>query len=91
MLAQIRDLLQTAQTREKLRSASTHAEAVEVLTRAGAARGLTAESVSRALDGLSASPRELTEEELLGVSGGMAGDTHVHMSCCNDCPTREPN
>ena len=19
------------------------------------------------------------------------GDTHVHMSCCNDCPTREPN
>ena len=90
MLAQIKDLLQNAQIRDKLRGASTHAEAVEVLTRASAARGygLTAEGVARALDGLSAGPRELTEEELLGVSGGRGGDTHVHMSCCNDCPTK---
>lgn len=35
--------------------------------------------------------RELTEQELLAVAGGMAGDTHVHMSCCHDCPTREGN
>ena len=31
---------------------------------------------------------ELSEEELLSVSGGAVSESHVHMSCCNDCPTR---
>lgn len=34
--------------------------------------------------------RELTEQELLVVAGGAAPTSHVHMSCCKDCPTREP-
>ena len=32
--------------------------------------------------------REISEQELLAVAGGMrsaGADTHVHMSCCNDC------
>ena len=32
--------------------------------------------------------REMSEQELLAVAGGLRSetlDTHVHMSCCNDC------
>jgi hypothetical protein len=47
------------------------------------------DSVQTQVENTPARVRELTEQELLVVAGGRAADSHVHMSCCNDCPTRD--
>ena len=48
------------------------------------------DSVQTQVETTPARIRELTEQELLVVAGGLAADTHVHVSCCHDCPTRDP-
>jgi hypothetical protein len=52
--------------------------------KASAAKTTPGGSELRADDEPSTVP-ELSEQELLAVAGGMMDDTHVHMSCCNDC------
>jgi hypothetical protein len=47
------------------------------------------DSVQTQVENTPARVRELTEQELLVVAGGRAAESHVHMSCCNDCPTRD--
>ena len=93
MLHQIKELLQNAQLQQQVRAAANQAEAIKVLAIASAEKGynFTVEAISQMLAELtSVTSDELSEEELLGVSGGAAG-THIHMSCCNDCPTRQTN
>ncbi|MFN6514133.1 MAG: Nif11-like leader peptide family natural product precursor [Nostoc sp. CreGUA01] len=93
MLNQIKELLQNAKLQQQLKAAANQAEAIKVLAIASAEKGynFTTEAISQMLTELiSVESDELSEEELLGVSGGAAG-SHVHMSCCNDCPTRKTN
>ncbi|MFN6563869.1 MAG: Nif11-like leader peptide family RiPP precursor [Nostoc sp. ChiSLP01] len=89
MLHQIKELLQNAQLQQQVQAAANQAEAIKLLAIAGAEKGynFTVESLSQMLAQLSADSYELSEEELLSVSGGMMPDTgHGHMSCCTDCP-----
>jgi hypothetical protein len=90
MLRQIKNLLQDPSVKDKLQAAASRAEAIKLLVAAGADKGyqLTAETVAGFLAALQSGPsRELSEQELLGVSGGRMADTgHPHMSCCGDCP-----
>jgi hypothetical protein len=90
MLQQIKELLQNAQLQQKLTAAANEAEAIKLLAIAGAEKGykFTVEGLSQVLTELTSMEfGELSEEELLSVSGGMMADTgHGHMSCCTDCP-----
>ncbi|MGF1980228.1 MAG: Nif11-like leader peptide family RiPP precursor [Nostoc sp. CmiSLP01] len=89
MLHQIKELLQNAQLQQQVQAAANQAEAIKLLAIAGAEKGynFTVESLSQMLAQLSVDSNELSEEELLSVSGGMMPDTgHSHMSCCTDCP-----
>ncbi|MEH2139053.1 Nif11-like leader peptide family natural product precursor [Nostoc sp.] len=90
MLQQIKELLQNAQLQQQVNAAANQAEAIKLLAIAGVEKGynFTIESVSQVLTELtSVDSNELSEEELLSVSGGMMPNTgHVHMSCCTDCP-----
>ena len=72
MLSNIKELLQNAQLQQQIKTAANQAEAIKLLILAGAEKGynFTAESVSQVLSELTSPSNELTEEELLGVSGG---------------------
>ncbi|WGV23379.1 Nif11-like leader peptide family natural product precursor [Halotia branconii] len=90
MLHQIKELLQNIQLQQKLAAAANEAEAIKVLAIASAEKGynFTVEAISQMLAELTfVDANELSEEELLSVSGGMMADTgHGHKSCCTDCP-----
>ncbi|BAY78518.1 hypothetical protein NIES25_49930 [Nostoc linckia NIES-25] len=90
MLHQIKELLQNAQLQQQVQAAANQAEAIKLLAIASAEKGynFTVESLSQMLAELTfVDSNELSEEELLSVSGGMMADTgHSHMSCCTDCP-----
>ncbi|WP_445638211.1 Nif11-like leader peptide family natural product [Nostoc sp. DSM 114161] len=90
MLQQIKELLQNAQLQQQVQAAANQAEAIKLLAIASAEKGynFTVESLSQMLAQLTyVDSNELSEEELLSVSGGMMADTgHGHMSCCTDCP-----
>ncbi|ACC83385.1 hypothetical protein [Nostoc punctiforme] len=91
MLHQIKELLQNAQLQQQVKTAANQAEAIKVLAIASADKGynFTVEAISQMLAELtSVASDELSEEELLSVSGGAVSESHVHMSCCNDCPTK---
>jgi predicted ribosomally synthesized peptide with nif11-like leader len=72
MLQTLKELLQNAQLQQQLKTAVNQAEVIRLLIAAGAEKGynFTVESVSQLLSELNASSNELSEEELLGVSGG---------------------
>jgi predicted ribosomally synthesized peptide with nif11-like leader len=72
MLQTLKELLQNAQVQQQLKTAVSQAEVIRLLIAAGAEKGyhFTVESVSQLLSELNASSIELSEEELLGVSGG---------------------
>jgi predicted ribosomally synthesized peptide with nif11-like leader len=72
MLSNIKELLQNAQLQQQIKTAANQAEAIKLLILAGAEKGynFTAESVSQVLSELTSPSNELSEEELLGVSGG---------------------
>jgi hypothetical protein len=92
MLQQIKNLLRDPSVKGKLQAAASRTEAIKLLLAAGADKGyqFTADTVAGFLAALQSGPsRELSEQELLGVSGGRMADTHVHMSCCGDCPPTE--
>jgi predicted ribosomally synthesized peptide with nif11-like leader len=72
MLSNIKELLQNAQLQQQIKTAANQADAIKLLILAGAEKGynFTAESVSQVLSELTSPSNELSEEELLGVSGG---------------------
>jgi predicted ribosomally synthesized peptide with nif11-like leader len=73
MLSIIKELLQNAQLQQQIKTAANQAEVIKLLILAGAEKGynFTVEGVSQAFAELtSLQSNELSEEELLGVSGG---------------------
>jgi predicted ribosomally synthesized peptide with nif11-like leader len=72
MLSNIKELLQNAQLQQQIKTAANQADTIKLLILAGAEKGytFTAESVSQVLSELTSPSNELSEEELLGVSGG---------------------
>lgn len=91
-LEQIRELFQDEELRMRVRSSRTQEEALGVVVTAGAQRKVdfNAEALHRLIEIHATPPRKLPNlEELLDVSGSdlrRAEGTHVHMSCCTDCP-----
>lgn len=91
-LEKIRDLFQDEELRARVLSARTQEEALGVVVMAGARREIdfTADSLQRLVE-VHAGPRTIpTLSELVEVSGAglrRAEGTHVHMSCCTDCPS----
>ena len=75
---QLKDLVRDTHVRQALQSAQTQADTINLLVRDGASRGLafTVENVTKALASLTTSKRdELSEDELLAVSGGLRCNT----------------
>lgn len=92
-LAQVRELFQDDELVARIVGARTQEEALGVIVTAGAARKVdfTADSLQRLIE-IHASPKATlpTLAELVDVSGSglrRAEGTHVHMSCCTDCPS----
>ncbi|MBD2728091.1 Nif11-like leader peptide family natural product precursor [Nostoc sp. FACHB-892] len=78
MLPQIKSLLQNSQLRENMQAAVSQTEAIKLLLIASAEKGytFTAESVAQMLSELTfVDSNELSEEELLSVSGGAIADS----------------
>jgi predicted ribosomally synthesized peptide with nif11-like leader len=72
MLHNLKELLQNVQLQQQIKGAVNQAEVVRLLIAAGAEKGynFTVESVNQLLADMNISSNELSEEELLGVSGG---------------------
>jgi hypothetical protein len=72
-LSQLQELLQNAELKAKLKAAQSEAEASKVIAAAAAAQGytLSEERASRLLAELMPKNDELSEDDLLGVAGGM--------------------
>jgi hypothetical protein len=84
VLHQIKTLLRNGELRGKVRGAASRADAIDLLVSAGAAEGYNfrAEDVAQVFTDLGpARPRELTEDELLGVSGGAMTITMQTRGC----------
>jgi hypothetical protein len=85
-------LFQDSGLRKRLQSARSQDEALGLVVGAGAVKGLTftAEDLKRLISVFASPPRkDLSDAELKAVAGGarmMADGTHIHMSCCTDCP-----
>jgi hypothetical protein len=74
MIQQLKDLVRETHIQQALQSAATQADAIGMLMRAGAERGLkfSSEGIAQALRALlSVEQENLSEEELLAVSGGL--------------------
>lgn len=89
--AQIRELFQDAGLRSRLDEARSPEEAVGVLVLAGSAGSVdfSAEAVSRIAE-VFAGPKVAGpgRDDLSQVAGARRmAETHVHMSCCTDCPS----
>ncbi|MBD2247513.1 Nif11-like leader peptide family natural product precursor [Nostoc sp. FACHB-888] len=96
MLHQIKELLQNTQLQQQIKAATNQSEAIKVLAIASTEKGynFTVEAISQMLVELTfVDSNELSEEELLSVSGGMMADSapklcHTvscgggHAGCC---------
>ncbi|MBW4420514.1 MAG: Nif11-like leader peptide family natural product precursor [Myxacorys californica WJT36-NPBG1] len=88
MLQNIKDLLQNAQLQQQLQAAANQAEAIKLLILAGAEKGynFTVEGVSQVLAELMVvESGELSEQELLSVSGGMMADSAPKLCHTEGC------
>ncbi|MEH2115130.1 Nif11-like leader peptide family RiPP precursor [Nostoc sp.] len=88
MLHQIKELLQNAQLQQQVKAAANQAEAVKVLAIASAEKGynFTLEAISQMLAELTfVDSNELSEEELLSVSGGMMADSAAKLCHTASC------
>ena len=74
MIQNIKQLLQNAQLQQQVKEASNLAEAIKVIANAGVQKGysFTQESVAQVLNSLALKEQELSEEDLLAVSGGIS-------------------
>ena len=88
-IERIRELFQDPYLRARLQEASSIDEAIGVVVVAGQSREISfdAETLGRLID-VFGSPKVKGPDrsELQFVNGRMMMDTHVHMSCCTDCP-----
>ncbi|MBW4429679.1 MAG: Nif11-like leader peptide family RiPP precursor [Nostoc desertorum CM1-VF14] len=78
MLHQIKELLQNTQLQQQIKAAANQAEAIKVLAIASTEKGynFTVEAISQMLAELTfVDSNELSEEELLSVSGGAMADS----------------
>lgn len=88
MLQNIQNLLQNAQLQQQIKSAANQAEAIKLLMVASAEKGyhMTVESMNQLLTELTAGEgSELSEEELLSVSGGMMADSAPKLCHTESC------
>jgi hypothetical protein len=97
MIEQIKQLLQNVEVAETIKSVTNQVEAIKVLVAAGEKKGyqLTVDAVSKILIGLTSTElSELSEEDLLAVSGGMkaaetwgsaCGNSTNGHTCCWHC------
>jgi predicted ribosomally synthesized peptide with nif11-like leader len=92
MLNILNKLVQNAQLQEKIKAATDQATVMELLILAGAEKGyaFTIESINQFLSELNSIPHEMSEEDLLGVSGGypptsIMCETHFRCTANNWC------
>ncbi|MGV0106497.1 Nif11-like leader peptide family RiPP precursor [Nostoc sp. DSM 114167] len=88
MLHQIKELLQNAQLQQQVKAAANQAEAIRVIAIASAEKGynFTVETISQMLAELTfVDSNELSEEELLSVSGGMMADSAAKLCHTASC------
>jgi hypothetical protein len=88
-LEPIRDLFQDPDLRSRLGKAHSEEEALGLLVSVGAVKDVSfsADSLKRLIGVLSSPDRRGPDDtDLTQVSGQRMADTHVHMSCCTDCP-----
>lgn len=73
MIQTIKELLQNTQLQQQVKEATNLVEAIKIITIAGAVKGysFTQENVAQVVSGLMLQEQELTEEDLLAVSGGL--------------------
>jgi hypothetical protein len=73
MLNNLKELLQNSQLQAKIKAAVDKATAIELLLTAGAEKGytFTAESITSLLAEINATSNEISENDLLGMSGGV--------------------
>jgi hypothetical protein len=72
MLNNLKELLQNSQLQAKIKAATDKATAIELLFTAGAEKGytFTIDSITQLLAEINATSHELSEDDLLSVSGG---------------------
>ncbi|MDZ8035463.1 MULTISPECIES: Nif11-like leader peptide family RiPP precursor [unclassified Nostoc] len=88
MLHQIKELLQNVQLQQQVKAAANQAEAIKVIAIASAEKGynFTVETISQMLAELTfVDSNELSEEELLSVSGGMMADSAAKLCHTASC------
>jgi predicted ribosomally synthesized peptide with nif11-like leader len=80
MIQNIKEMLQNAQLQQQVKAATNLVEAIKLIVSAGAEKGysFSQESVAQAIDSLMSDERELSEEDLLAVAGGLM----CAMACC---------
>ncbi len=88
MLQQIKELLQNAQLQQQIEAAANQAEAIKILAIASAEKGynFTIESMSQMFAELTfVDSNELSEQELLSVSGGMMAESAPKLCHTDSC------
>jgi len=89
-IERIRELFQDPYVRARLQEADSIDEALGVVVVAGSANRVSfdADTVGRLVDVFSAPKMKGPDpSELKWAGGRMMAGTHVHMSCCTDCPS----
>jgi hypothetical protein len=88
MLNNLKELLQNSQLQAKIKAAADQAAVIELLLIAGAEKGnaFTINGITQLLGELNATSHELSEDDLLGVSGGIPPQTcKSQCSLCKGC------
>lgn len=87
-LQQIRELFQDSNLRKRLETTRSQEQALGLVVGAGAAKGVSfsAENLSKLIGVLSSPARKELSDAELGAVAGLRADTHIHMSCCTECP-----
>jgi hypothetical protein len=85
--APIRELFQDRSLRDRLEKAKSEEEALGILVSAGARNNVdfSAEGLQRLVE-VFGTPERKPPKDVGDMPGEMRADTHVHMSCCTDCP-----
>ncbi|MBW4573956.1 MAG: Nif11-like leader peptide family RiPP precursor [Aphanothece sp. CMT-3BRIN-NPC111] len=92
MLQQIKEVLANAELQQQVKEATHLTDAINLIVAAGAEKGynFTTEAVSQALAELaSVEPDELSDKDLLAVSGGLPRVTEAWS--CYKCPNSVDN
>lgn len=87
MIYNIEQLLQNTQLKQQVKESSNLVEAIKIIVNAGLQKGysFTQENVAQLVSELTLDERELSESELLAVTGGLRGSAITGLSfydCC---------